>query len=77
MLFFAVAIFLYGGGKVVYDALVLEQMTPALGWKMGYVYLALPLAGFFMVIFTVENLLETLATPASELHESDAAGEVE
>ena len=77
VLFFAGAVFLYGGGRMVADALAMEQMTPALGWKMGYVYLALPLAGIFMVLFTVENLIETLATPAGGLVEPDAAGEVE
>ncbi|MGJ8654668.1 MAG: TRAP transporter small permease [Opitutaceae bacterium] len=67
VLFFAVSIFIYGGGRVVYDALLLEQMTPALGWKMGYVYLALPIAGCFMALFTIENIIETLAIdPSSE-----------
>jgi TRAP-type C4-dicarboxylate transport system permease small subunit len=71
VLFFAVAIFLYGGGQVVRDSLAMEQMTPALGWKMGYVYLALPVSGVFMVIYTVDNLLETLATPAEKFAEAD------
>ena len=66
VLFFAGAIFLYGGGRVVADALAMEQTTPALGWKMGHVYLALPIAGIFMVLFTIENLIETLAAPAGE-----------
>jgi TRAP-type C4-dicarboxylate transport system permease small subunit len=67
VLFFAVAIFVFGGSRVVLDALAVEQMTPALGWKMGYVYLALPISGVFMVLFTIENLLETFATPADKL----------
>lgn len=61
VLFFAVAVFVVGGGQVVRDALAVEQMTPALGWKMGYVYLAVPIAGTFMVIYTIENLIETIA----------------
>ncbi len=77
VLFFAVAIFLYGGGRVVYDAFVLEQMTPALGWKMGHVYLALPIAGFFMVLFTIENLMETVCSPAGQTHAADGSGEVD
>jgi TRAP-type C4-dicarboxylate transport system permease small subunit len=60
VLFFAVSIFLFGGFRVVSDALTMEQMTPALGWKMGYVYMALPIAGIFMVMYTIENLIETL-----------------
>lgn len=70
VLFFAGAIFLYGGSRVVSDALAVEQMTPALQWKMGYVYLVLPISGVFMVIYTIENLLTTCATPASELGEA-------
>lgn len=66
VLFFAGAIFIYGGGRVVADALAVEQTTPALGWKMGHVYLALPIAGFFMTLFAIENLIETLASPAEE-----------
>jgi TRAP-type C4-dicarboxylate transport system permease small subunit len=44
---------------------------------MGYVYLALPIAGFFMGLFTIENLIETLSVPANELQKPDAAGEVD
>jgi TRAP-type C4-dicarboxylate transport system permease small subunit len=69
VLFFAGAIFLYGGFQVVRDALTMEQMTPALGWKMGYVYLALPIAGVFMVLYSIENLLETVTTPAAKFDE--------
>ncbi len=61
VLFFAAAVFLYGGCRVVSDALAMEQTTPALGWKMGHVYLALPVSGLFMVLYTVENLVETLS----------------
>ena len=71
VLFFAMTIFLYGGGRMVMDALVMEQTTPALGWKMGYIYLALPISGFFIVLFTIENLIETCVVPISELLEGD------
>jgi TRAP-type C4-dicarboxylate transport system permease small subunit len=66
VLFFAVAVFLYGGSHVVANALAMDQTTPALGWKMGYVYLALPISGLFMVLFTIENLVETLIAPDGE-----------
>lgn len=58
VLFFAGAIFVYGGLRVVSDTLTIGQLTPALQWKMGYIYLALPISGIFMVIYTVENLVE-------------------
>ena len=60
VLFFAGAVLLFGGTRVVSEALALEQTTPALGWKMGYVYLALPISGFFVLLYTGENLMETL-----------------
>lgn len=60
VLFFALAIFVYGGWYTVSDALAIEQTTPVLQWKMGYVYLVIPIAGFFMVLFTLENMLETI-----------------
>jgi TRAP-type C4-dicarboxylate transport system permease small subunit len=66
VLFFAIAIFLFGGFRVVSDALTMEQMTPALGWKMGYVYMALPIAGIFMVMYTIENLIDTLVGGTEE-----------
>ena len=71
VLFFAMTIFLFGGGRMVIDALVMEQTTPALGWKMGYIYLALPISGFFIVLFTIENLIETCVVPISELLKGD------
>lgn len=77
VLFFAGAIFVYGGWRVVSDTLALGQTTSALPLKMGYIYLALPIAGLFMVIYTIENLIETWITPATELHEEDASVEVD
>ncbi|MBN2704706.1 MAG: TRAP transporter small permease [Pontiellaceae bacterium] len=76
VLFFAAAVFLYGGWRVVGGAM--EQKTSALTFlKMGHVYMALPIAGVFMVLFTIENLIETLVTPASKLDEPEAAVEVD
>lgn len=68
VLFFALEVLLHGGAQVVSDALRLEQTTPALGWKMGHVYLALPIAGVFVVLYTVENLVEALtARPVGQV----------
>lgn len=61
VLFFALAIFVYGGWCTVSDTLAMEQSTPALQWQMGHVYLAIPIAGFFMVLFTLQNMLETIS----------------
>jgi TRAP-type C4-dicarboxylate transport system permease small subunit len=70
VLLFAITVFLYGGCRVVSDALAMEQTTPALGWKMGYVYLALPISGFFMTIYTIENIIETIIAPSTQKESS-------
>lgn len=77
VLFFALSVFLFGGWRVVSDALIMEQTTPALGWKMGHVYLALPVAGIFMVLFTLENLIETICLPTPEADSAEQKGGLE
>jgi len=66
VLFFAVSIFIVGGSRVVIDTLDMQQITPALGIQQGYVYLALPIAGAFMVTFTVERILELVLSKKQE-----------
>ena len=61
VLFFAVAVLLVGGIRVVSNTLAMEQTTPVLGWKMGHVYLALPISGVFVILYTLESAFETLA----------------
>ena len=61
VLFFAVAVLVVGGSRVASDTLTMEQTTPVLGWKMGHVYLALPIAGFFVILYTLEGVMETWA----------------
>ena len=60
ILIFAVSIFIIGGSNIVVNNM--QQTAPALGpqigLQMGHVYLALPIAGAFMIIFTVERILE-------------------
>ena len=76
VLFFAVSIFLYGGWQVVVGSM--KQTTQTISWLMkGHVYMVLPLSGIFMVIYTVENLIETLVTPAGALCEADGAEEID
>jgi TRAP-type C4-dicarboxylate transport system permease small subunit len=64
--FLAVALFSFtvmiiGGIELVADTLRLEQMSPALKINVGYVYLAVPISGFFMVLYSVIGLGERLA----------------
>ena len=61
VLFFAIAVLVVGGLRVVFNTLAMEQTTPVLGWKMGHVYLALPIAGAFVILYTLDSAFETLA----------------
>lgn len=70
ILLFALAIFIYGGIRVVNNALEMAQTTPALGWKMGHVYMAVPIAGFFIIIFAFEQLIETVMSDSSKKEEN-------
>jgi TRAP-type C4-dicarboxylate transport system permease small subunit len=47
----------YGGFRLVSQTLQAGQTTPAMGWKIGYFYSAVPLCGIFVVAFCVEHLL--------------------
>ncbi len=57
---FAYFVLIYGGSRLVSSALRNSQPTPALNLQMGYVYLAVPISGFFIVIFSIENIIETV-----------------
>lgn len=57
---FAYFVLIYGGSRLVSSALKNSQPTPALNIQMGYVYLAVPISGFFIVIFSVETIIETV-----------------
>jgi TRAP-type C4-dicarboxylate transport system permease small subunit len=49
-----------GGGRLVWIQLSLGQQSAALQIKLGYVYLAVPLAGVFISFYTIIFLIEAL-----------------
>lgn len=51
---FSFFVLILGGGRLVSVTLMRGQISPALQLKMGYVYLALPISGFFLVLYSVE-----------------------
>lgn len=53
---FSCAVLMIGGGILVTRTLSLQQTSPALGIQMGYVYLALPISGFFLTLYSLEFL---------------------
>ena len=52
----------FGGYMLMSETLRSGQLTPAMGWRIGYFYSVVPLSGLFIVAFSVENLLSGRTT---------------
>ena len=60
---FAVSVLLVGGLRLVQFTLSLGQTSAALGVRIGYVYLALPLSGALITWFAVRDIGRLLRRP--------------
>ena len=78
--FFCIAAFSFlvmvvGGIDLVWSMLELGQPSPALNVQMGYVYLAVPISGFFLTLYAIIGLVERLGRwriePAGENPQSE------
>jgi TRAP-type C4-dicarboxylate transport system permease small subunit len=70
VLVFALTVMVGGGGRLVYIQLTLGQQSAALQWKLGYIYLAVPLAGACIVFYSVGALLDALRGEAEASEQS-------
>jgi TRAP-type C4-dicarboxylate transport system permease small subunit len=75
MALFSFTVMILGGIELVASTLRLKQLSPALGIKVGYVYLAVPISGFFLVLYSVIGLFERVVesikgSPASHIQTS-------
>lgn len=57
---FSATVILTGGIQLVLTTFDRGQLAPALEIKMGYVYLAMPISGFFLVLYSVELMVEKI-----------------
>lgn len=75
---FSLCVMVIGGMSLVVRTLELGQISPSLGIEIGYVYLALPISGFFIMLYSgiglVERLVE-LFKPASASRQKTAPPE--
>lgn len=62
ILIFSLTVMVLGGINLVSSTLKLEQMSPAMGIKVGYVYLAVPISGFFLVLYSAIGMFERVIT---------------
>ncbi len=58
---FSFLVMVVGGIDLVSSMLELGQESPALRIRMGYVYLAVPISGFFLTLYAVIDLVERIA----------------
>ena len=68
---FAISVLIIGGINLALITLELKQQSAALGIKMGYVYLVLPITGCLILLYTVELLINTLRCPSGTLRTQD------
>ena len=60
VLLFALTTMMGGGISLVRLAFRLDQTSAAMGVRMGFVYLALPLSGAVVVLFSLEAIVQTV-----------------
>jgi TRAP-type C4-dicarboxylate transport system permease small subunit len=73
---FSVTVMVIGGTDLVIRTVNLGQVSPALGVKVGYVYLAIPISGFFLALYSIIGLVERLAklTKGSPIEQQHVTG---
>lgn len=60
VLLFAFFVLVIGGFKLVILTFTLNQISPALGITMGYIYIVLPLTGLLMIYFSILFIVKAL-----------------
>lgn len=65
VILFAAIVMVYGGIVLVRDRFERGQVLPALGWSKAWMYMAVPVAGVFIVAYSVRELLWPTAQPPS------------
>ena len=58
VLFFALGVMCYGGGRLMLRAFDFEQLSATLALPMGYVYLCIPISGALIVYYEILVLLK-------------------
>ena len=74
VILFAAIVMVYGGTVLVQDRFASGQLLPALGWPKAWMYLAVPVAGVFIIGYSVRELIWPTPKPPSEPQEPPAPG---
>ena len=71
VLVFAVSVLCIGGGGLALKTIRMGQMLMALGIPKGCIYLALLISGVFVILFTIESLIELFSAPSNDPEEEE------
>lgn len=63
---FASLVMIKGGWELTAKTFANQQVTPALQWPMGYVYMVVPIAGVLMVFFALVAIIDNLKAEKGE-----------
>ena len=71
IILFAAIVMVYGGIVLLRDRFGSGQVLPALGWNKAWMYMAVPVAGVFIIAYSVRELIwptpHVPATPEAEI----------
>lgn len=56
VIFFALSVMVFGGSSLVSITLELNQISAALGVKMGLIYSVVPISGVLITLFAINNI---------------------
>ena len=54
IILFSLSVLVIGGSRLVHLTFSLNQISPALGIKMSYIYLVIPLSGILIIIYSID-----------------------
>ena len=74
VLIFASVVLCYGGGQLVSQRFAAGQSLPALGISKAWFYLAIPISGLLIVLFSIESMIDA-ARGRFVIRPDDAPGE--
>lgn len=57
---FAAVVFIFGGARLVYVTLKLNQISAAFKVPVGYIYTVLPISGALLILYAIADLKGTL-----------------
>ena len=60
IILFSLSVLVIGGSRLVHLTFSLDQISPALGIKMSYIYLVIPLSGVLIIIYSIDIIRKTI-----------------